>query len=83
MKKILFLFVILFSISSFSQFKITGYFDTQIGLSYQFNDRLQTELRVNDNPNIEFNSELSLRYTVLSQKNYNLSFRNGIALCPT
>ena len=82
MKKILFLFVILFSISSFSQFKITGYFDTQIGLSYQFNDRLQTELRVNDNPNIEFNSELSLRYTVLSQKNYNLSFGIGISTFP-
>ena len=58
------------------------YFDTQIGLSYQFNDRLQTELRVNDNPNIEFNSELSLRYTVLSQKNYNLSFGIGFSTFP-
>ena len=62
MKKILFLLVILSSTSILSQFKITGYFDAEIGLTYKFSDKLQTELRVNDNLGIEFNSELSLLY---------------------
>jgi hypothetical protein len=82
MKKLLFLFVILSSTSIAGQFKITGYFDTEIGLTYQFNDRLQTELRVNDNLDIEFNSELSLLYTILSKKNYNLNFGIGISTFP-
>jgi hypothetical protein len=82
MKKLLFLFVILSSTSIAGQFKITGYFDTEIGLTYQFNDRLQTELRVNDNLDIEFNSELSLLFTILSKKNYNLNFGIGISTFP-
>jgi hypothetical protein len=82
MKKLLFLFVILSSTFIVGQFKITGYFDTEIGLTYQFNDRLQTELRVNDNLDIEFNSELSLLYTILSKKNYNLNFGIGISTFP-
>jgi hypothetical protein len=82
MKKLLFLFVILFSTFIVGQFKITGYFDTKIGLTYQFNDRLQTELRVNDNLDIEFNSELSLLCTILSKKNYSLNFGIGISTFP-
>ena len=82
MKKILFLFIILSTTSILSQFKITGYFDTEIGLTYQFSDRLQTELRVNDNLGIEFNSELSVRYTILYKENYNLSFGIGISTFP-
>ena len=82
MKKVLFLFVILSSTFIVGQFKITGYFDTEIGLTYQFNDRLQAELRVNDNLDIEFNSELSLLYTILSKNNYNLNFGIGISTLP-
>lgn len=82
MKKVLFLFVILSSTFIVGQFKITGYFDTEIGLTYQFNDRLQAELRVNDNLDIEFNSELSLLYTILSKNNYNLNFGIGISTFP-
>tara|TARA_B100000809_G_C14719920_1_gene380986 strand:+ start:85 stop:510 length:426 start_codon:yes stop_codon:yes gene_type:complete len=82
MKKYFFLFVILSTTPIFSQFKITGYFDTEVGLTYQFSDRIQTELRINDNLGIEFNSKLSLLYTIFSKENYNLSFGLGISTFP-
>jgi hypothetical protein len=82
MKKTLFLFVILSTTTILSQFKITGYFDTEIGISYQFSNKLQTELRVNDNIGIEFNSELSILYTIVSKDDYNINFGLGISTFP-
>jgi hypothetical protein len=82
MKKILVLFVILSSNSILSQFKITGYFDAEIGLSYKVSDNLQTELRVNDNLGIEFNSELSLFYTLSFKEDYNINLGVGISTFP-
>jgi hypothetical protein len=82
MKKIIFLFIILSSTSILSQFKITGYFDAEIGLTYKFSDHLQTELRVNDNLGIEFNAELSLLYAIIPKENYTLNFGVGISTFP-
>jgi hypothetical protein len=82
MKKALFLCIILSSTSILSQFKITGYFDTEIGLTYKFSEQLQIELRVNDNLEIEFNSELSLLYTIISKGNYTLNFGVGASTYP-
>jgi hypothetical protein len=82
MKKTLFLFAILSTTSILSQFKITGYFDTEIGLTYKFAQKIQAELRVNDNVGIEFNSELSLLYTIISKEEYNLNFGLGISTFP-
>ena len=82
MKKIIFLFIILSTTSILSQFKITGYFDAKIGLTYKFSDHLQTELRVNDNLGIEFNSELSLLYAIILKENYTLNFGVGISTFP-
>ena len=82
MKKILFLFIILSTTSILSQFKITGYFDSEIGLTYKISDHLQTELRVNDNLEIEFNSELSIRYAIISKEDYTLNFGVGASTFP-
>ena len=82
MKKILFLFVVLSTTSILSQFKITGYFDAEIGITYQFPNKIQTEIRVNDNLVIEFNSELSLLYTIISKEDYNINFGIGISTFP-
>jgi hypothetical protein len=82
MKNTLFILIILSSLSSFSQFKITGYLNTEIGLAYQFSDKFQMELRVNDNLGIEFNSELSLLYKFISRDDYNLNFGIGISTFP-
>ena len=82
MKKTLLIFLFITSLSSFSQFKITGYFDTEIGISYAISDKLQTEVRFNDNLNIEFNTEVSLLYKVASKEAYNLNFGVGISTFP-
>ena len=82
MKKILFLFIILSTTSILSQFKITGYFGTEIGLTYKISDHLQTELRVSDNLKIDFNSELSLLYTVITKDDFTLNFGVGISTYP-
>ncbi|PQJ77894.1 hypothetical protein [Polaribacter porphyrae] len=82
MKKLLFTFFIISSISCFSQLKVTGYFGKEIGLSYVFNDKFQTEFRVSDDINSEFNSEFSLLYKVISKKDYNLNFGIGVSTFP-
>lgn len=82
MKKFIILCIILSSCSIFSQLKITGYFDTEIGISYGFSDKIQTELRVNDNLGIEFSAELSLLYKIISKQDYNLNFGVGISTFP-
>jgi hypothetical protein len=82
MQKALFVFLILTSLTSVSQFKITGYFDAEIGVSYAFSDKFQVELRVNDNLEIEFNTELSLLYKIVSKEEYNLNFGLGISTFP-
>ncbi|WP_298778802.1 hypothetical protein [uncultured Polaribacter sp.] len=82
MKKTFFLFIILISSTVFSQLKITGYFDAEIGLSYQFSNKIQVELRANDNLGIEFNSELSLLYKIISKEEYNLNLGFGGSTYP-
>jgi hypothetical protein len=82
MKKILFLFIILSTTSILSQFKITGYFDAEIGLTYKISNHLQIELRASDNLKIEFNSELSLLYTLITKKDYTLNFGVGVSTFP-
>ena len=82
MKKLLLILFILSSTTFFSQFKITGYFNSEIGVSYQFSNKIQTELRINDNLGIEFNSELSLLYTITSKENYNINIGIGISTFP-
>ena len=82
MKKAFTTLLFLISLSTFSQFKITGYFDTEIGISYSFSDKFQVELRVNDNLGIEFNTELSLLYKFVSKEDYNLNFGLGISTFP-
>lgn len=82
MKKILIVFMILTSFSTFSQFKITGYFDAEIGINYAFTNNLQVELRANDNLGIEFNAELSLLYKLVSKEDYNLNFGVGVSTFP-
>jgi hypothetical protein len=81
-KNILFILIILTSLSSFCQFKITGYFNTEIGLTYEFTDNFQIEARVHDNLGIEFNTELSLFYTFISKDDYNVNFGMGISTFP-
>jgi len=66
------------SIASFSQFKISGYFDSEIGVSYQFNSKFQTALRVNDNQFTEFTTELILLYNIIKKDDYNLNLGFGI-----
>lgn len=66
------------SIATFSQFKISGYFDSEIGVSYQFNSKFQTELRVNDNQFTEFTTELILLYNIIKKDDYNLNIGFGI-----
>ena len=68
--------------SCFSQFKATGYFDKEIGISYAFSDKFQTEVRVFDDLNSEFNSKVSIFYRFISNKNYNLNTGFGISIYP-
>ncbi|KGL63962.1 hypothetical protein [Polaribacter sp. Hel1_85] len=82
MKKILFVALLLTTISSYGQFKITGYFDAEIGINYAFSENFQAELRVNDNLGIEFNTELSLLYKFVSKEDYNLNFGMGVSTFP-
>ena len=82
MKKIIILFLALSSYPLFSQLKITGYFDSKIGLSYEFAKNLQTELRMNDNLGNEFNAELSVLYKIISKENYNINLGLGISTFP-
>ena len=82
MKKIAITILMLTSLSSFSQFKITGYFDAEIGINYEFSDTFQAELRVNDNLGIEFNAELSFLYKFVSKEEYNLNFGVGVSTFP-
>ena len=79
MKKALLLVLFLVSFLTFSQFKVTGYFDAEIGVSYPFSDKFQTELRVNDNISQEFNAELSLLYKFINKEDYNLNVGFGIS----
>ena len=82
MKKSILILSLLLSISTFSQFKITGYFDAEIGINYAFSDNFQTELRVNDNLGIEFNTELSILYKFVAKDDYNLNFGIGVSTFP-
>lgn len=82
MKKALLILLVITTSATFSQFKITGYFDAEIGINYAFSDKTQVELRVNDNLGIEFNAELSLLYKVVSKDDYNLNFGIGISTFP-
>lgn len=82
MKKLICPLLFLISISTFSQFKITGYFDAEIGINYAFSDKFQAALRVNDNLGIEFNTELSLLYKIVSKEKYNLNLGIGISTFP-
>ena len=82
MKKTVFVILILASISSFSQFKITGYFNAEIGLNYEGTDNFQMEVKVHDNLGIEFNTELSLLYKFISKDDYNINFGMGISTFP-
>lgn len=82
MKKQITLFIILCSYPLFSQIKTTGYFDAKIGISYEFSEKIQSEIRVNDNIGIEFNTELSLLYKIISKEDYNLNLGIGISVFP-
>lgn len=82
MKKSVFIILILTSISLFSQFKITGYFNTEIGLNYEFTDTFQMEVTVHDNLGIEFNTALSILYKFISKDDYNLNLGVGISTFP-
>lgn len=82
MKRLLFLFILFLVTSVFSQFKITGYFDAEIGINYTFSDKLQAELRVNDNLGIEFNTELSIIYKFVSKEDYNINSGIGVSTFP-
>lgn len=67
-----------------AQVKITGYFDSGIGLSYEeFSNKLQTEIRVKDNLGIEFNVAISLLYKIPSKENYNINVELGVISFPT
>lgn len=79
MKKIFLILLLLISSSIFSQLKVTGYFNAEIGVSYQFSNKFQTELRVNDNINQEFNAEFSLLYKFIDKEDYNLNIGFGIS----
>ena len=81
-EKIAFTLLIFTSLVSFSQFKITGYFDAEIGVSYEFSNNIQTEIRVNDHLGIELNAELSLLYKFVSKEDYNLNIGLGISTFP-
>lgn len=82
MKKLLLSFLISIPLSTFSQFKITGYFDAELGINYVLSDKFQAELRINDNTEIEFNTELSLLYKFVAKENYNLNFGVGVSTFP-
>jgi hypothetical protein len=82
MKKKLLIVLLITSISTFSQFKITGYFDAEIGINYTFSDTFQTELRVNDDIGTEFNTELRLLYKFVSKDDYNLNLGVGASIFP-
>jgi hypothetical protein len=82
MKKILFVLLLLSSISTFSQFKITGYFDAEIGLNYTFSEDFQAEIKVNDNLGIEFSTQLAILYKFISKEDYNLNVGIGISTFP-
>jgi hypothetical protein len=79
MKKIINILLLLASISSFSQFKITGYFDAEIGINYSFLDDFQAEIRMNDDLGIDFSAALSLLYQFIKKENYNLNTGIGIS----
>lgn len=82
MKKIFLTLLISISFSTFGQFKATGYFDKEIGLSYQFSKKLQTEIRINDDINSDFSSEISVLYAFISKENYNFNSGIGLSLYP-
>jgi hypothetical protein len=82
MKKIFLTVLLVSSISTFSQFKISGYFDGGIGLNYQFSENFQTELRINDNLGIDFISELSFLYKFANKEKYNFNTGVGISSFP-
>ncbi|MFT6959503.1 MAG: hypothetical protein ACJA17_000596 [Polaribacter sp.] len=79
MKKIINILLLFASISSFSQFKITGYFDAKIGINYSFLDDFQAEIRINDDLGIDFSAALSLLYQFIKKENYNLNTGIGIS----
>jgi hypothetical protein len=79
MKKIINILLLLASISSFSQFKITGYFDAEIGINYSFLNNFQAEIRINDDLGIDFSAALCLLYQFIKKENYNLNTGIGIS----
>ncbi len=82
MKKI-FLTILLFtSITAFSQVKITGYFDAEIGLSFGLSEKISTEIRINDDLGKEFSASAQLQYQFVSKENYNLNFGIGVVTYP-
>lgn len=82
MKKTAITILMLTSLTSFSQFKITGYFDAEIGINYEFSDAFQVELRANDNVGVELNAALSFLYKLVAKEDYNLNFGVGISTFP-
>ncbi|WP_299012416.1 hypothetical protein [uncultured Polaribacter sp.] len=82
MKKNTLILLLFITYYSNAQFKATGYFDKEIGISYAFNNKLQTELRINDNLGIDFNTELSLLYKFVNKSNYNFNTGLGVSFFP-
>lgn len=78
MKKNFSIVLFLISLSTFSQLKTTGYFNAEIGISYQFSNKFQAELRINDNLFSEFSTELSLFYKFVNKEDYNLNIGFGV-----
>jgi hypothetical protein len=79
MKKIILTALLLVSLSSYSQFKITGYFDAEIGINYGFLNDFQAEVRINDDRGIDFSAEISLLYQFIKKEKYNLNTGIGIS----
>ncbi len=82
MKKILLFLLVIISISSYAQFKATGYFDGKIGLSYAFSEKFQSELRIDDALGKEFNSSFNFQYKIVSKENFNINLGIGVSLQP-
>lgn len=78
MKNNFLLFLFFTTCIGFSQIKATGYFNSEIGMSYEFSEKIQAELKIDDAVGKSFSSKLSVLYKIKNKETYNLNLGLGV-----
>lgn len=84
MKKLLIILLFCVSLNSYSQFGVTGYVESCIGLNYKISNRFNTNLRIYANQSNlrSLPLELNGTFDIISKDNYNFYIGAGLIVNP-